>query len=266
MRLILSLFFLLLINFSVKGQCNLRNTTFKAGETLKYTVYYNLGFIWLEVADIELTTKAITYNGKKCIKLASTWKTRQKYDWIMHVNDTYEAIIHNDSLIAYEYKQKIIEDKYVSNVKYVYRHPQKMIYVWMDKNGKGKKYDSIPLNNCIFDLLTSIFYIRNFNYSAQHLNQKTPYSAILDNKIHNLGIKYAGKEAVKSGKGKSIICHKIHPSIVKTEMFKGGSDNLTAWFSSDRNQVPIMAKAELFVGSVKLILTSYQGTRHPAIY
>jgi hypothetical protein len=266
MRFILSLLFSLLIYFSVKGQCTLKNITFTAGETLKYSVYYNLGFIWLEVADIELTTRAITYKGEKCIKLASTWKTRPRYDWIMHVDDKYEAIIDNDSLIAYEYKQNIIEGSYVSNVKYVYQHPQKMIHVWMDKNGKEKKYDSIPINNCIFDLLTSICYIRNLNYPSYYLNQKIPYSTILSDKIYNLEIKYAGKESVKSGKGKPIICHKIKPSIIETEIFKGGNDILTAWFSNDRNQLPIMAEAELFIGSVKVIINSYQGLRYPAKY
>lgn len=266
MRFILSLVFSLAINISVKSQCNLKNTTFNVGETLKYTVYYNLGFIWLEVADIELATRSITYKEKKCIKLASTWKTRPRYDWIMHVYDTYEAIIHNDSLIAYEYKQKIVEGDYLSNVKYVYQHPRKMIYVWMDKNGKEKKYDSIQINNCTFDLLTSICYIRNLSYPSYYLNQKIPYSTILSDKIYNLEIKYAGKEPVELSKGKSVNCHKIKPSIVETEIFKGGSDNLTAWFSNDRNQLPIMAEAELFIGSVKVIIDSYQGLRYPAKY
>ena len=266
MRFILSLLFSLLINISVKSQCNLKNTTFTAGETLKYTVYYNLGFIWLEVADIDLITRAITYKGEKCLKLSSTWKTRPRYDWIMHVDDKYEAVIHNDSLIAYEYKQKIIEGNYLSNVKYVYQHPQKMIYVWMDKNGKEKKYDSIHINNCIFDLLTSICYIRNLNYPSYNLNQKIPYSTILSDKIYNLEMQYAGKEPVELSKGKSLICHKIKPSIVETEIFKGGSDSFTAWFSNDRNQLPIMAEAEMFIGSVKVIIDSYQGLRYPAKY
>ena len=266
MRFILSLLFLLLINLSAKSQCVLKNTTFKAGESLKYTVYYNLGFIWLEVADIDLVTSAITYKGEKCIKLASTWKTKPRYDWIMHVDDKYEAIIHNDSMIAYEYKQKIVEGDYVSNVKYAYQHPKKMIYVWLDKNGNGKKYDSIPINNCIFDLLTSICYIRNLNYPSYRVNQIIPYTSILNDKIYNLEMKYAGKEPVEPSKGKSVICHKIKPSIVETEIFKGGNDNLTAWFSNDRNQLPIMAEAELFIGSVKVIINSYQGLRYPAKY
>jgi hypothetical protein len=146
-RFIIPLIFFLIINISVTAQCNLKNTTFTAGETLKYTVYYNLQFIWLEVADIELAVRAINYKGKDCIKLISTWKTRPKYDWIMHVDDKYEAIIHKDSLIAYEYNQKIIEGKYVSNVKYVYHHPKEKIIVWMDNSEKGKSYDTIQINN-----------------------------------------------------------------------------------------------------------------------
>jgi len=266
MRFIISLLFSLLINFIVTGQCNLKNSTFITGETLKYTVYYNLQFIWLEVADIELATSAINYKGKNCIKLVSTWKTRPKYDWIMHVDDKYEAVIHSDSMIPYEYDQKIIEGKYANHVKYVYQHPQKMILVWIDDNEKGKQYDSIHVDNCIFDLLTSIYYIRNLNYPSYYSNQKIPYSAILRDKINKLEVKYAGKERIKPEKDKSILCHKIKPSIAETEMFKGGSDKLTVWFSNDKNQLPIMAEAELFLGSVKVIINSYEGLKYPAKY
>ncbi len=118
----------------------------------------------------------------------------------------------------------------------------------------------------MYDLLSSIYYIRNLNYPAYYSNQKIPYTAILSDEINNLEIKYAGKESVKLGDGRSVICHKIKPSIAETEMFKGGSDKLTTWFSNDRNQLPVMAESELFVGSVKVIINSYKGLRYPAKY
>jgi hypothetical protein len=49
-------------------------------------------------------------------------------------------------------------------------------------------------------------------------------------------------------------------------MFKGGSDKLTVWLSNDKNQLPIMAEAELFLGSVKVIINRYEGLKHPAKY
>jgi hypothetical protein len=258
--------FIVISNIGLQGQCNLKNTTFNTGEKLKYTAFYNLQFIWLEVADIELSTSNIYYMGKNCIKLKSLWKTRPKYDWIMHVDDYYEAIIDADSIIAFEYKQKIIEGKYFSDARYSYNHQKKMVYAWIENKQLGKKYDSIPINNCIFDFLTSIYYIRNLNYPKCFTNQRISYSAILGNKINKLELKYAGIETVKPKNGKSIICHKIKPSIAETEMFKGGKDNLSVWFSEDKNQVPIMAESELFIGSVKLVLKSYEGTKHPAKY
>ncbi len=265
-RFFFVILFIIISKIGLQGQCNLKNNTFTAGEKLKYTAFYNWQFIWLEVADIELSTSNTFYMGKNCIKLKSIWKSRPKYDWIMHVDDYYEAIIDDDSIIAFEYNQKIIEDKYLSNAKYVYQQPKRMLYVWVDNFEKGKKYDSIPINNCIFDLLTSIYYIRNLNYPKYYSNLRIPYSAILRDKINKLEIKYAGKELVKLKDGKSIICHKIKPSIAETEMFKGGKDNLSVWFSEDKNQVPIMAESELFIGSVKLVLKSYEGTKHPAKY
>ena len=97
MKTFSGLVLLLIFNFNLLGQCHLENTTFGSGEKLKYTLYYNLKFIWLELADIELTTKSIKYKGQNCLKISSLWKTRPKYSWILKVDDRFEAIMNKDT-------------------------------------------------------------------------------------------------------------------------------------------------------------------------
>ncbi len=257
-----SLIFIIFIN-TTKSQCHLQNTTFEAGEKLKYTVYYNLQFIWLEIADIELSTSEIVNSNKISIKLYSTWKTRPKYNWIMNVDDKYDAIIDNDSIIPYTYNQKIKEGKLISNLRYEYSENRDLLYAWIENSKYSKNPKTIEITQCVFDLLTSIYYARNINYSDYKPNHKIPYSALLGDKIKNLEIKYMGIETIKTHNDKSFDCIKIKPSIAETEMFKGGNDKLTAWFSNDKNQMPIMAVAELFIGSVKVILNTYEGLRYP---
>ncbi|MFN8257171.1 MAG: DUF3108 domain-containing protein [Bacteroidales bacterium] len=266
MRKLLATIVLFLFTYNVFGQCHIKNTTFISGEKLKYKVYYNLQFIWLEVADIEFSVSTISYMGRNCLKLSSIWKTRPKYDWLMHVDDKYSVVLNYDSIIPYEYNQNLTEGKHKSDIKYIYNQHKNLIYAWIDSRGKPKKFDSIPVNRCIFDLITSIYYIRNLNYQAYSSNQKIPYSAILGDKINKLEITYAGKELVKMNNDKKVNCYKIKPSIATTEMFKGGKDKFTAWFTDDKNQLPVMAEAELFLGSVKLIISSYEGLKYPALY
>ncbi|MGI5834742.1 MAG: hypothetical protein ACOX59_09070, partial [Bacteroidales bacterium] len=55
---ILCLFIIGLItahNLSCKEPCSLQNTSFNAGEKIRYQVYYNIGFIWIPagVCDFE---------------------------------------------------------------------------------------------------------------------------------------------------------------------------------------------------------------------
>ncbi len=264
MKLLIQFMFISIIFINpAKSQCHLQNTTFQEGEKLKYTVYYNFKFIWLEIADIELSTSKIDYSNQNAIKLYSTWKTRLKYNWIMNVDDKYEAIIDKDSIIPYTYNQKIKEDKYVSNLKYIYSENGYLLHIWIENLKSIENPQIIAINNCIFDLLTSIYYIRNINYSDYYPNQKIPYSAVLGDKIKKLEIKYIGKETIQTHNDKSFNCLKIKPAIAETEMFKGGNDKLTVWFSNDKNQLPIMAEAELFIGSVKVILNTYEGLRYP---
>ncbi|MFN8257172.1 MAG: DUF3108 domain-containing protein [Bacteroidales bacterium] len=265
-RIVFALIALLYLYFNANGQCQVENTTFTSGEKLKYVVYYNLKFIWIEIADIELTTSNIVYNGKSCLKISSTWKTRSKYNRIIKVNDSFEAIINKDTLIVYEYNENVIQDKSISHVKYIYHNNENFLYAWIKVKDKKMKFDSIPINNCTFDILSTICYARNINYSAYQPDHVISYSVILNDEINNLDILFEGREDKLTKNKKTIPCFKIRPSILETEIFKGGNDKFTAWFSCDKNQVPIMAEAELFIGSVKVVLNSYKGLKYPGKY
>jgi hypothetical protein len=48
----------------------------------------------------------------------------------------------------------------------------------------------------------------------------------------------------------------------ENSLFKG-KDSITAWFSDDKNRIPIKVSADMFIGSAGVELTSYKGLKNP---
>jgi hypothetical protein len=42
-----------------------------------------------------------------------------------------------------------------------------------------------------------------------------------------------------------------------------GENSVTAFFSDDKNRIPVKIDAEMFIGSAGVELTSYQGLKNP---
>ena len=74
-------------------------------------------------------------------------------------------------------------------------------------------------------------------------------------------IKYAGKEVLKTG-GKKYNTIKFHPVIQTGRMFKK-EDDVTVWISDDANKIPLLAQGKIWVGSVKMEISSYSGLANP---
>jgi len=72
---------------------------------------------------------------------------------------------------------------------------------------------------------------------------------------------FKGKETIKTkiGKVRTIVFIPIMP---KNKVFDG-ENSVTAWFSDDKNRIPVKINAEMFIGSAGVELTSYSGLRNP---
>ena len=74
-------------------------------------------------------------------------------------------------------------------------------------------------------------------------------------------IKYLGKEIIKTRRGK-FRCLKFAPVVQEGRVFNSEED-LTVWITDDANKIPIMARANLKVGSMKMHLVDWVGLSNP---
>src|SRR5690606_40087783 len=75
--------------------------------------------------------------------------------------------------------------------------------------------------------------------------------------FYSLDVIYEGKDVIKTKAGR-FRAIKVVPVMPKNKVLDG-ENSVTAWFSDDRNRIPLKISAQMFIGSAGVELTSYSG-------
>lgn len=248
---LLTLIFLSLHLRAANDFCSVRNTSFKAGESITLKVYYTLG-VYVAAGEATFTSSLERLNGKPVYHIVGEGKTYNFYDNFFKVRDRYETYIDTASLQPY---------KFIRNV----------------EEGGYKKYENVSFNRtantavttkgvfkvpeCVQDVVSSIYYARNIDFSKYKPGDKIPFSLFLDDEVYNIYIRYMGKETIKTKYGK-FRAIKFKPYLIKGSVFEGG-EKMTVWVSDDGNKIPVRIESPISVGSIKVDMASYRNLRYP---
>jgi hypothetical protein len=84
----------------------------------------------------------------------------------------------------------------------------------------------------------------------------------MDRKAWNLKLRYEGKKIITvKGKGKHL-AYKISTRVSAGELFDENS-SVAVYVSADQNQIPLMVKLELSIGSIQVVMKDYKGLKYP---
>ncbi|MFN2458464.1 MAG: DUF3108 domain-containing protein [Chitinophagaceae bacterium] len=232
--------------------CGVRNTSFKNGEQLNFTVYYSIIGIYVNAGHATVTTTLERLNNRPVYHMVGEGKSNSSYDWISRVHDRYESYVDTATL------QPV---KFIRNV----------------QEGNHRKYENITFNRttntavttngvfkvpaCVQDVVSALFYARNINFNKYSPGDKVTFSMFLDNEVYHMYIRYLGKEEIKTRYGK-FRAIKIKPLLIKGTLFEGG-EKMVGWITDDNNRIPVRIESPLTVGSIKVDLMSYKNLRHP---
>ena len=220
-----------------------------------------MGFINIKLANVVLWTKEVNYNKQSVLLLQNKSHSFDKYSWIIKVDDYYASYIDKNTMRVYKHIQKTIVDDYYTDNEYYFNYNQKNIYAKI-KNSNTKTFrDTITMQVCVKDLLTTVYYVRNINYSDLKINQKVYLPVILDTSIHNIYFRYIGKEYVNYGNNLLDTCYIIVPCLVETSTFKAG-ETMKVWIKANKNRVPLRMESELWIGKIVGILEKSKGLRY----
>src|ERR1700730_290445 len=245
---------LLALSFPIRAGddfCGIRNSAFQANEVSTYRVYYTLG-VFIAAGEATFHSSLEQLNGKTVYHIIGDGKTYSFYDNFFKVRDKYETYIDTATLQPYRFIRNIDEGSFkkYENVTF-----NKLTDAAITTDGVFK----VP--SCVQDVLSSIYYARNIDFSKLKPEDKIPFTLFLDNQVYNLYIRYMGKEVIKTKYGKfhSI---KFKPLLIKGTIFEGG-EKMTVWVSDDQNHIPLRVESPISVGSVQVHMINYRDLRYP---
>lgn len=232
--------------------CKVENKAFKAGEKIVYTVYYNALGVYVNAGTATFTSTLETLNNRPVFHVVGEGNTNSSYDWVYKVRDKYETYIDTATMQSLKFVRNVNEGGYkkFQNVTF-----NKTANTAVTNDGVYK----VPA--CVQDVVSAVFYARNIDFSSLRKEDKIGFSMFLDNEVHNMYIRYLGKETIKTKYGK-FNAIKFKPLLLKGTIFEGG-ENMTVWVTDDENHIPVRIESPIVVGKVKVDLMSHENLRHP---
>lgn len=225
---------------------------FKPGEKLNFRIHY--GFVNAGTASMEVLKHDRKINGKEVYHLQGIGKTEGAFDWFFKVRDYYDSYVDAKTVNPYVFVRRVNEGGYIINRDYKFYHEDKLI-----DDGKNQEKVLVPEN--VQDILSAFYYARTMDFSKVKVGEVVQLYAYMDYEVWPLKVRYKGIEKIKINEG-TFECMRFVPIVQQGRVFKDEED-MSVYISNDKNRIPVLAKADVLVGSIKMELTSWEGLAHP---
>jgi len=269
MKTTISFLFLLLFLGSNAQFCNIKKHHFQGGEKLSYEVYYHWGFMWVSAGWVNFNTTTENYNGTNALHFKSYGKSYPKWNWFYEVDDKYESYVDKINLNPLYFSRDVHENNLIQQEEYYFNTAENKIKTKSRKQ-EGKKTNEaswvekeLQMKKCTFDPITMIYYARCINFEKYTINQQIPITMVIDGEIHDVFIRYLGKEKKEIKNQGTYNTLKFSALLVEGTIFKGG-EGMTVWITDDENRLPLLIESEVLVGEILVVMSNTEGLKFPS--
>lgn len=231
-------------------------SSYNPGEKIDYLVHY--GFIQGGLASLEI--KHVTLNGKALWHSVFTARTTGLADVIFKVLDIYESYIDPATELPVLSIRNISEGRYKRYNEVIFDHKSRPDSAILTSDLTGVHITE----QGIHDILSCFYYFRNHHlpdYGTLRKGDMITITTWFTDQLYPIKLKYLGVEEVKTRAGR-IQCLKFNPVTEVGRLFKTEED-VTFWFSADKNFVPVKIRFNIFVGAFVVEATNYEGLKYP---
>jgi hypothetical protein len=156
-----------------------------------------------------------------------------------------------EALIPHLFTRKTKEGGYVMEDEVYFDH----------ENGLAKSSRTTKkIQANIQDIISAAYYLRTFDFGDAHIGQNYSVDFYLDDSAYVSVIQFMGREVVETQLG-VFNCLAFKPMVATGEVFSNPYP-MKLWVTDDENKLPILAKSEVVVGSVKMELIKFSGLWH----
>ena len=234
---------------------------FDFGEEIHYRVYY--GFFTIGKGSFKIHERPHKINQRPAYKIDVRAQTTGMVDWVAKIDDHWGAYVDTTGLVPHRAVRNIKEGNYRKTEIVNYDHNSQMLEVKVkgtyDEKFQEPMYYEFPQQ--VRDLISGFAYFRSVDFTKISEGDIISVPAFFEDTFYNLEVIYRGDETISTPVGK-IRAHKVVPVMPKNKIFDG-EDAVVAWFSADKNKIPLKINAELTVGSGGLEITGFKNVKYP---
>jgi len=229
---------------------------YKVGEKIQYSIQY--GFINGGTASLELTEEVL--DGKQVWHSKLLAKTTGLADAVYKVLDIYESYMDPMTELPVKSIRNIREGRYRKYNVVLFDHKSRA-----DSSVLTSDLTGIHIAPpAIHDILSCFYFFRDNILPVDSNLKKGEITTIITwftDELYPIRLKYIGMEEVKTKAG-HIMCHKFNPVTETGRLFKTEED-VSFWFSADKNFLPVKIRFDIFVGSFNVEMIKYEGLKYP---
>ena len=244
--------FIFLTIFSGNGQI----TAYQPGEKVDYLIHYGL----ITGGEATLEVKKDTTFGTELWHTVIVGRTTGFADAIFNVLDIYESYINPRTELPVRSVRNIKEGKYKRYNVVDFDHSTRQDSTILTSDMTGV-HIAPP---AIHDILSCFYWFRNRilpNIDTVEKGDIITINTWFTDELYPIRMRYMGTDEVRTRAGK-IKCHMFNPVTEKGRLFKTEED-VSMWFSSDKNFLPVKIRFDIFVGAFIVDLVNYEGLAYP---
>lgn len=268
MKKLFALIYAILIvgTISSYGQCKIENTFFQAGETITMDLYFKYGIIYTKAGTSTLKMENANFNGTSAYKMSLTARTTGAAKTFYTVNDTLSAFM-TKQLVPLQFEKRAHEgdDHTYETATYSYTGGKVNVKAKRIKNGNPRFDETISFSNCVYDMISVVYYARTLDYSNMKKGDSKKVEFITGKRKVSMSIEHDGIVKQDANDKKKYECIKLVLSILSPDekAFENKEEAMTVYITNDKNRMPIRLDSKLKVGSTRAILKSYSGNKYP---
>jgi hypothetical protein len=236
----------------VSGQNNVvrnKSKAYMAGEEL----VYSLKFGPIHAGQASIVLHQVNYKNMPVYHATVIAETVGLAEKLYSVKDIFESYFDMNSSLPHKAIRNVKEGNYRSYCELYFDHADTTVF----SSKTDSLYKTIP---GILDILSSLYYLRSLDPTSFKPGDVIHVVTFWDDEIFPFDLRYKGKEIVKTKYGK-INCHRFDPVVEPGRVFKS-EDDMIAWFTDDKNFIPVRVRFELIVGSLRCDLDQYANLRY----
>ncbi|NDV58859.1 DUF3108 domain-containing protein [Bacteroides sp. 519] len=253
---------LFLFTANMKAQCGIENKQFQSGEVLNYDLYFKYGIIYKKAGVASLTVTDRMFAEKEAYNLRLTARSTGLIKSFFTVNDTLTSVTTKD-LVPLRYNKDAHEDDdhTVERATYTYSDGSVTLRNINKRNGRLRYDTTFVTNNCMYDVISIIYYARTLDFSQMKKGDRKTVSFFAGRRMMNMKIEHQGIESVKANDGREYKCVKL-ALIGKAAAFEDENEAMKVYLTNDRNRIPVRIESKLKIGTARVVMKNYRGQRN----